>query len=342
MKAAYFKEHGGPEKIIYDELPDPEINEGEVLIRVRACALNFLDIWGRRGLPGIALPLPHISGSDIAGEVAEAGSLVKHLASGQRVLVSPGISCGRCGQCLNGSHCLCRSYQVIGYQVDGGYAELVKVPGANVIPIPEGKDFVEAAAVPLVFLTAWHMLVTRCQIRVGDTVLVLGAGSGVGHAAIQIAKLHGCRVIATAGADEKLEKARALGADETINHTKQDFLDECRKLTRKRGVDVVVEHVGEATFEKALLSLAPGGKLVTCGATTGYNAKVDLRYLFARQLSLLGSYMGGMGEVMTVVKHWEEGRLTPVVDSTFPLEEAAAAQQRLEHRTHFGKVVLTV
>lgn len=342
MKAAYFAEHGGPEKIIYGDRPDPVINAGEVLIRVRACALNFLDVWGRRGLPGITIPLPHISGCDIAGEVAECGSLVKHVTAGQRVLVSPGTSCGRCASCLAGNHSLCRSYQVIGYQCDGGYAELVKVPGANVVPIPEEKSFEEAAALPLVFLTAWHMLVTRCGIRAGDDVLVLGAGSGVGHAAIQIAKLVGARVIATAGSEEKIEKARRIGADEVINHTKQDFLEVCKKLTHKRGVDIAFEHVGEATFERAVLALAAGGRLVTCGATTGYNAKIDLRHLFARQLSLLGSYMGGMGEVLTVVKHWEEGRLTPVVDSVFPLEAAGAAQQKMEHRTHFGKIVLAV
>lgn len=342
MKAAYFAEHGGPEKLIYGERPDPVINAGEVLVRVRACALNFLDIWGRRGLPGITIPMPHISGCDIAGEVAEAGTLVKHVTAGQRVLVSPGTSCGRCAQCLGGLNALCRSYQVLGYQVDGGYAELVKVPGVNAIAISDEKDFEEAAALPLVFLTAWHMLVTRCRVRIGDVVLVLGAGSGVGHAAIQVAKLHGARVIATAGTDEKLEKARLLGADDVINHSRQDILEECRTLTRKRGVDIAFEHVGEATFEKAVQALAAGGRLVTCGATTGYSAKLDLRYLFARQLSILGSYMGGMGEVLTVVKLWEEGRLTPVVDSVYPLEEAADAQRRLEHRAHFGKVVLRV
>ena len=342
MKAVFFNEHGGPDKLIYGDLDDPVINAGEVLVRVRACALNFLDIWGRRGLQGIRIPFPHVAGSDVAGEIAAVGELGRHFSAGQRVLLFPALSCGRCIHCLSGWDSLCRSYQVLGFQTDGGYAELIKVPAANVIPIPDDKDFEEAAALPLVFLTAWHMLVTRCRIKVGDELLVLGAGSGVGHAAIQIGKLIGARVIATAGSEDKLDKARRLGADEVINHSRRDIVEEVKSLTGKRGVDIVFEHVGDATFEKSVLSLAPGGRLVTCGATTGFSAKLDLRYLFSKQLSLLGSYMGSKSEMLAVVKLWEQGKLTPIVDSVFPLHEAAQAQQRMEERGHFGKVVLRV
>jgi NADPH:quinone reductase-like Zn-dependent oxidoreductase len=308
------------------------------MVRVRACALNHLDIWNRRGV--VRLALPHILGADVAGEVVESGDA--NLPVGSRVMLQPGLSCGRCAACLDGRDNDCPRYDVIGSQSDGGYAEFVRVPVANVIPIPDAIGFVEAAAFPLTFVTAWHMLVTRAKVRPGEDVLVLGGGSGVGQAAIQIAWLHGARVFATAGTDEKLARARELGASEVINHHTQDLPAEIRTLTNNRGVDVVIEHVGAATWERSLKCLARGGRLVTCGATTGYDAKLDLRFLFTRQYSLMGSYMGTKAELLRAATFFFAGQLRPIVDRTFPLADAAAAQQYLEDGKQFGKVVLEI
>jgi NADPH:quinone reductase-like Zn-dependent oxidoreductase len=341
MKAVRFHEHGGPDVLRYEDVPEPKIGPMDVLVRVRACALNHLDLWLRRGLPGRSIPLPRIVGSDIAGEVAEVGSAVTRVKIGQRVLISPGLSCGRCPACLSGRDNFCPDYEVIGsYRSDGGYAEYVAVPEPNIVPIPDHIRFEEAAAFPLVFLTAWHMLVTRAGVRPGETVLVIAAGSGVGMAAIQIAKLFGARVLATAGTDAKLQKAKELGADEVINHATQDVLQEVKRMTDRRGVDVVIEHVGTAVFEKCVLSLAPGGRLVTCGVTSGYETRLDIRYLFSRQLSLLGSFMGSKGELLEAFAFFVQGRLKPVIDRVFPLAEAAAAQRLMEERGHFGKILL--
>jgi NADPH:quinone reductase-like Zn-dependent oxidoreductase len=340
MKAIVFHEHGDPDVLRYTEVAEPKIGSTEVLVRVRACALNHLDLWVRRGLPGISIPLPHIPGSDIAGEVARVGEHVTRVKVGQRVLLAPGISCGQCPQCLAGEDNLCRRYTLFGYMVDGGCAEFVKSPEVNVIPIPGDLSFEEAAAVPLVFLTAWHMLITRAKLRPGEDLLVLGAGSGVGSAAVQIGKLIGARVLATAGSDAKLAKARELGADEVINHSRQKIADEVKRLTDRRGVDVVFEHVGTATWEASLMSLAPSGRLVTCGATTGYQAHVDIRYLFSRNLSILGSYMGSKAELYDVLKLIAARKLHAVIDRTMPLEECARAHELMERREQFGKIVL--
>jgi NADPH:quinone reductase-like Zn-dependent oxidoreductase len=342
MKAVIFSEHGGPEVLRYTEVPEPPIGPNEVLVRVRACALNHLDLWIRRGMPGISIPLPHILGSDISGDVAKAGAEVSGVKTGEKVLLLPGISCGHCAQCAAGKDSQCRGYTLFGYMVDGGYAEYVKAPAVNVIPMPPNLSYEEAAAVPLVFLTAWHMLITRADLKPAEEVLVLGAGSGVGSAAIQIAKVTGARVIATAGSDEKLAKAKELGADETILHSRQDIAAEVKRLTNRRGVDVVFEHVGEATWEKSIRSLAVGGRLVTCGATTGYEGKIDIRYLFTRQLSILGSYMGGKPELLAVLELVARRAVKPVIDKVFPLAQAAEAHRRLESREQFGKVVLRV
>jgi NADPH:quinone reductase-like Zn-dependent oxidoreductase len=319
MDAVRFHEHGGVEVLKFEDAPEPKIQADEVLVKVKACALNHLDLWLRQGVSDWKLQLPHIVGSDISGEVAEAGSLVNRVKAGDRVLLSPGISCGHCEMCLKGLDSACRSYTVFGVFVDGGYAEYVKSPQVNVTPIPDDLTFDEAAAVPLVFLTAWHMLLGRAQLKLGEDVLVIGAGSGVGSAAIQIAKSAGTRVIATAGADWKLEKAKALGADEVINHSKQSISGEVRRLTGKRGVDVIVEHVGAAIWEDCFNSLATYGRLVTCGVTSGGEVKLNVQGLFGRQRTIMGSFMGGKAELLEALKLIFRRKLRAVIDSAFPL-----------------------
>src|SRR5579863_898467 len=338
MKAVRIHQFGGPEVLAYEDIPGPRPRKDQVLVRVRACALNHLDVWVRKGLPGVQLP--HILGSDIAGEIVSVGEYVTSFTPGQRVLLAPMHFCNHCAKCVAGSQNQCREFTVLGNAVDGGDCELIAVPGANVIPIPDSLDFNQAASVPLVFVTAWHMLVGLAQVRPGQTVLVLGASSGVGIAAIQIAKMFHCRVITTAGDESKLEKGRALGADYGINHYQQKISDEVRKITNKEGVDIVVEHVGAATWDESVRSLKSGGTLVTCGATTGPNVSLDLRHLFARQLKLLGSYMGTMGEFREVMGHVFAGRLKPVVDRAFPLSEIRAAHELLEKSQMFGKIVV--
>jgi NADPH:quinone reductase-like Zn-dependent oxidoreductase len=338
MKAVRIHEFGGPEVLRYEDVPDPKPRKDQVLVRVKACAMNHLDIWVRKGLPGVSLP--HILGSDVAGEVVEKGEYVTGLQPGQRVLLAPMHFCNRCSYCTSGRQNQCPEFTVLGNRVDGGNCELIAIPAVNVIPIPQSLDFNQAASVPLVFLTAWHMLVGRAGIRPGQTVLVLGAGSGVGIAAIQIAKLFHARVITTAGDQKKLEKARALGADHGINHYQQKISDEVRKITNKEGVDIVVEHVGAATWEESVKSLKPAGTLVTCGATTGPNVGIELRFVYSRQLSLLGSYMGSIGELYEVLAHVFAGRLKPIVDRTFPLKDIRAAHEYMENSQMFGKIVL--
>ena len=340
MKAVRFHEYGSADVLKYEDAPEPQIQANEVLVKIKACALNHLDLWLRMGVRDWKLHLPHIVGSDIAGEVAEVGSLVKRVKPGDRVLLCPGISCGQCEACAHGLDSACRSYTLFGAFVDGGYAEYVKSPEANVIPIPGDLNFDEAAAVPLVFVTAWHMLFTRAGLKPGEEVLVIGAGSGVGSAAIQIAKLAGARVIATAGADWKLEKARALGAEEVINHSRQSIAEEVKRLTAKRGVDVIVEHVGAAVWDACFDSLATYGRLVTCGVTSGGEVKLNVQALFGRQRSVLGSFMGGKGELMEALKLLGRRELKSVVDSAFPLKDAAAAHKKMESREFFGKILL--
>jgi NADPH:quinone reductase-like Zn-dependent oxidoreductase len=326
MKAIVYATHGGPEVLQYKDVAEPQIGSYEVLVRVRACALNHLDLWLRMGLPGTHVPLPHIPGSDIAGEVAKIGDKVTNVKVGERVLLQPGISCGQCASCLCGQDSMCPAYTLFGQGVDGGCAEFVKSPAVNCVPIPEKLSFEEAAAFPLVSLTAWHMLM----------------GSGVGSAAIQIAKAAGARVIATAGSDEKLEKARELGADAVINHSTQKIADEVKRLTNRRGVEVVFEHVGQATWENSIRSLAVGGRLVTCGATTGLDGAINIAYLFTRHLSILGSFMGSKAELFSALELLRRGLLKPVIDVVLPLEKCAEAHKRMENRELFGKIVLKV
>jgi NADPH:quinone reductase-like Zn-dependent oxidoreductase len=337
MKAVRFHGHGGPEVLRFEDAPDPVPAAGRAIVRVRACALNHLDLWERRGLERVALPLPHISGSDVAGILVDPGT--SGLAGGARVMLQPGLRCGRCAACAAGRDNQCVEYDVLGLRSDGGYAELISVPCENLIPIPDHVDDVTAAAFPLTFLTAWHMLVTRAGVAAGDVVLVLAGGSGVGQAAIQLARHFGARVFATC-APMKMDGTRALGAEHVFDHYAGDFSRDVRRLTGGRGADIVIEHVGEATWERSVRSLATGGRLVTCGATTGSAASVDLRHLFARQLSLLGSYMGRFAELEAAAPLLFDGRLKPVIDEVFPLARAADAQRRLEHKSQFGKIVL--
>ncbi len=338
MKAIRFHEFGGPEVLKFEDVQEPVSRKDQVLVRVKACALNHLDLFVRKGIPGIKLP--HINGSDVSGVVEEVGEYITDVKKGQRVLLAPMMFCNHCQFCTSGQQSFCRQFTVLGAGVDGANCELIAVPEVNVIPIPDWMEFNDAASVPLVFLTAWHMLVTRSNIRPGNWVLVLGAGSGVGTAAIQIAKLFNAQVIATAGDERKLAKAKELGADFTIDHYQQTISDEVKKITGKRGVDIVFEHVGQATWKESMKSLRSGGTVVTCGATSGHEANFDIRILFTRQLSMLGSFMGTMGDLHQVLEHVFAKRLKPVVDKAFPLSEAADAHRYLESSQMFGKVVL--
>ncbi|MBI4363095.1 MAG: zinc-binding dehydrogenase [Euryarchaeota archaeon] len=342
MKAVVLRRHGGPEVLQTEEVPTPEPGPKEVRVRVAACALNHLDVWVRRGLPNLKLTYPHILGSDIAGTVDTLGPGAHAPPPGSPVLLSPGVSCRACARCIEGRDDLCPRYGILGENRNGGYADCVVVPQENLLPMPPRLKPEEAACIPLVFLTAWHMLLPRAQIRPGETVLVMAAGSGVGSAALQIARLHGCTVIAAAGSDDKLQKARALGADHTINYTREDLVERIRALTGGHGVEVVADHTGTQFWDRSLRCLAHAGRLVTVGATSGFDARVDLRHLFFRRLSLLGSTMGSTGDLWEVLRFVEQGRLRPVLDSTFPLEEAPQAHRRIEKREVFGKVVLRV
>lgn len=342
MKAVIISEHGDVNRLTYTDVPKPQITNEEALVRVKACALNHLDIWTRQGMPGIKIPMPHILGCDIAGEVAEIKSLSSKIKEGSKVVVSPGISCGQCEFCASGWDSLCDQYQILGFQVNGGYAEFAKVPARNLIPVSDCYSFEEWAACPLVYVTAWHMLITRAELKEGETVLVHAAGSGVGSAAIQIAKMKGARVITTIGSNVKEKKAKELGADHIINYKTQDFAQEVKALTHGKGVQVVFEHIGTETFTKSLACLSKKGRLVTCGTTSGGTAQIDIRFLFVRQHSLMGSYMGGKSELDQVIKHLESGKLKPVVDTIFPLEKTREAHQQMLDRKNFGKIVLKI
>jgi NADPH:quinone reductase-like Zn-dependent oxidoreductase len=342
MKAVSFSTHGGPDVLEYVDAPEPTIKANEVLVEVRACALNHLDVWVRGGLPGIQIPLPHILGNDVAGVVRQVGDLVSWVSVGDEVMLHPGVACGHCVACLSGRDNMCPEYDIIGYRRDGGYAELVAAPAVNVIRKPETLSWHEAAAIPLVTVTAWHMLVTRANVQPGEDVLVHAAGSGVGSIGIQIAKLHGARVIATASSEEKLAKAKELGADDVINYTQEAWPKEVKRLTDRRGVDVVFEHTGAATWSGSISSLKNGGRLVTCGATSGFDASTDLRQVFYRQLSLLGSFMGSKADLLAAMKFVASGAIRPIVDRILPLVDARYAHELMEDRGQFGKIVLEV
>ena len=342
-EAVVLRAHGGPEVLVRETIDLPEPGPREVRVRVRAVALNHLDLWVRRGLPNLKLEYPHRLGSDIVGEVDALGPGARTgLKAGDKVVVSPGVSCGVCERCLSGEDNLCRKYAILGEHISGGYSRHAVVPDTNLLPYPGDMPFAQVAAVPLVFLTAWQMVVAKAGVRPGQTVLVQAAGSGVSTAAIQIAKMHGARVIATTGTDAKAARARALGADEVINYATQDLVAEVKRLTDRRGADVVIDHVGGDVLAKSVVAAAAGGRVVTCGATAGFEAKVDLRHVFFRQIEILGSTMGSKGTMFGILEHVRAGRLRPVVDRVLPLWEAREAHRMLEAREAFGKVVLEV
>ena len=340
MKAVWFEAYGGPEVLQYGDCPEPVLRADEALVRVRACGINHLDLWVRKGLPGLSPEMPHILGNDIVGDVVAVGDAVRHLTVRARTLVLPTLSCGACPACMNGDDNLCRLYDVLGRGRNGGYAEYVSVPAVNCLPYPERLSYEQAAAVPLVFLTAWHMLVGRAAVRAGENVLVMGAGSGVGTAAIQIARMLGARVIATATSAAKRERTLALGAHAALDSGASDLASQVRALTAKKGADVVIEHIGGHLFEAGVGSLARNGRLVTCGATIGAKVSLDINVLFGKHLSLMGSWMGRRAELVEVMQHVASGALEPVVDRVLPLADARSAHESLEAGQVFGKVVL--
>ncbi|MGQ9571851.1 MAG: zinc-binding dehydrogenase [Dehalococcoidia bacterium] len=341
MKAVRMHESGGVEKFVYEDAPDPQIAANEVLVRVKACALNHLEVWASLLPPGTTYSRPRILGSDVAGVVEAVGDVVSGVQVGAKVMLQPGVSCGICPACLAGQDNLCPSYSILGQgPYDGGFAELIRVPAANIIPMADNLSFEEAASIPLVFVTAWHMLVTRAALQRNETVLVNAAGSGVGIAATQIARLLGARVIVSAGSDAKLEKARALGADEGINYNTADLAQEVFRLTDGRGVDVVFEHIGGEIFDKSVQALAKTGRLVTCGVTAGRTASFNIWSFFIRQQTFLGSFMGTKSELLGMMPYFRSGQLRPVVDRVYSLGELQAAVRQLASRDHFGKIVV--
>ncbi|MFQ5524840.1 MAG: zinc-binding dehydrogenase [Thermoanaerobaculia bacterium] len=342
MKAFRIEKHGGPEVLRWVDEPTPEPAADEVLVRVRACALNRLDLWVRNGVEGHKFPLPLIPGSEVAGEIAAVGSAVEGLEVGADTLVAPGVSCGVCDRCADGDDMLCSRYGILGEHRDGGYAEYLSVPRRNILPLPKGLTHAEAAAIPLVFLTAWHMLAERARLQPLEDILVHAAGSGVSSAGIQIAKLLGARhIFATASSEDKLERARALGATHTIDYTNEDFAQVVREATGGKGVEVVLDHVGGRTFEDSFKAMAWAGRIVICGSTTDHLARINLRAVFYKSLSVLGSTMGRQSELRHLLRFVEGGQLAPVIDRTVPLAHAPEAQRMLEAREVFGKIVLT-
>lgn len=342
MKAIRIHEHGGPEVLRYEDAPDPVCPEDGVVLAIRAASVNHLDTWVRRGMPGIAIPFPRIPGADAAGVLHQVGSRVRHLQSGQRVLLCPQTSCGQCEFCAGGDGSMCRDWAIWGEHRDGTYAQFIAAPAHAIVPIPDSMSFETAAAGGLVYLTAWRLTVTRGRLRPGEDVLIHGVGAGVGVACLQLARMIGARTIVTASSDAKLEKARALGADVTINYAKDDWLRRVREVTGRRGVDLVVDYIGKETWARSLAALRKGGRLTTCGATTGYDPVEDLRHIFYRQLEILGCTMGSMKEFGDVMRCVLRGTLSPVIDRVYDLQQAPEAHRRIHARDVFGKLVLRV
>ncbi len=343
MLAVTIRAHGGPEQILIDDVPrPPEPGARDVVVALKAAALNHLDRFVLQGMPGVPPAFPHVLGADGAGVVETVGGEVTAVKPGDRVVLNPGISCDACEYCRAGEHSLCTTFRLLGEHLHGTFAEAIRVPAANVEVVPAQVPWAEAAAFPLTFVTAWRMVATRGAVRAGETVLIWGIGGGVALAALAIAKRRGARVIVTSSSDAKLERARALGADATLNHAAVDVPREVRGLTDRRGVDVVIETVGEATWDRSLRALARGGRLVTCGATTGPSVGLDVRRVFWHQYSLLGSTMGNRAEFREVVGLLAAGALRPVVDGVVPVRQARTAFERMASGHQFGKLVLDI
>ncbi|MBC8367412.1 zinc-binding dehydrogenase [bacterium] len=340
MKSIRIRSHGDYDTLRVEDISRPAPGIGEILLEMRYSALNHLDTWVRRGVPGHKFPLPITPGSDGSGVIAELGEGVEGFVVGERIAIAPGYSCGKCEACLKGKDHYCRHYGIYGESTDGCQCEYFVLPISNSLKIPEGLSLEAAAAIPLVFLTAWEMLVAKARIREGDTVLVHAAGSGVGSASIQIARHFGARVIATAGSEAKLVAARELGAHETIHYVEADFAMEVRRITEKRGVDIVVEHTGAATFAGSLRSLAGGGRIVTCGATSGAEITADLRPIFFKNLSILGSTMGRRDTLPEILRLAAAGSFRAVIDRVLPVEDVAEAHRAIAERAQIGKVLL--
>ena len=338
MRAALFHAHGGPEVLKVEDVPTPEPSTGEVLLRVHAAGMNHLDLWVRRGLP-IETTMPHIGGSDVAGEVAALGPAVTGVKIGARVVVNPSLSCGQCEWCKAGEEPLCVKYKILGEHTQGGFAEYVVVPAANLFPIPDTFTYDDAAAAPLAFLTAWRGLMTRARLKKGETVLITGASGGVATAGIQIAKLAGARVFAVTTADN-IERVKQLGADVVYDRNSTDYAKQLWQDTEKRGVDVILDSVGEATWQQNVRSLARAGRLVVYGATTGPKAELDLRVVFWKQIEVLGTTMSNKSEFEEVMRLVFTGALKPVVDRVFKLDDIRAAHEHLENGEQFGKVIV--
>ncbi len=338
MKAMRFHEFGGPEVLCYEDVPKPVPEFGQALVRVKAASINHIDIWAEKGVY-YKPSLPHIPGSDAAGVVEEVNAGDESFIGG-KVIVYPTLACFHCRLCIEGSHNLCANRKTLGAHVNGSYSEYIAVPIKNLMRMPETLKFEEAAALPLTFTTAYHMLIDRAKLQPHETVLVLGAGSGVGSAAIQIASLLGANVIATSSTEEKLRKAQRIGADAAINYTEENWVDEVMRATNNKGVDVVIDHIGAATFAKGIKCLAKNGRLVTCGVTSGNEATIDIRELFSSQRSILGSVQGTMKDFIAVAKLAADGKIKPLLDSVYQLRDAKKAQERLLSRQSFGKIVL--
>ncbi len=341
MKAVVLHEHGGVDKLRYEDIDEPVHAKNEVLVRVKACGVNHLDIWVRQGLPGRKINFPKICGCDIVGEIAASSS--KNFAVGDKVMVYPGLSCGQCNYCKNGTENLCSKFTIIGGFGDaqGGYAEYAKVPERNLIPLPHWLSFEEAATLGVSYLTSWNML-GRADVKEGTNLLVYGAGSGVGMATIQLAKAKGVKVITTVGDDKKLGQARSLGPDLAINRKTSDIVNEVMKFTENNGVDVVIDHVGAQTWETSLKCLKPAGRMLVCGTTTGGIASVDIRAFYSKQAAIIGASLGTKSQLLELLSFMESKKIRPVIDSTFKLSDAAMAQSRMERSEHFGKIVLKI
>ena len=343
MKAVRMHGHGGVDQLFYEDADDPEITEpNEVVIKLKAAAINHIDIWNRLGATGVELSMPHILGGDGAGTIVETGAKVVNVKIGDSVCLYPPVGCGICEFCLTDRDFMCIRLRVLGERLEGTYAEYVKLPGENCFPIPAGYTFEEAAAFPLVFITLWRMVVTNARLKPGETMLIIGIGGGVASASLQIAEKIGARVIVTSGSDEKLARAKTLGAVCGINHRRDDFVKAVGELTQGRGVDVVLDCVGGEVWQKSLASLASGGRLITCGATAGGQPNDDIAAIFSKQLKIYGSTLGSRDEFRQLISFLNVARIKPIIDRVFPLREGAAAQKYLEDAKQFGKVVLSM